>query len=381
MLVKPLSFLLIFLLTIVNFIILLMPILIIMAPLLVLSPAKVIDIFPHLIVFLAFCTTAIMIMYLLADMFFGFTAKRMHKGSTPFERAGAIQGHADIGRAFEHVKQRFGMKNVKLYIGGDMAVANAYAIGSMKEMSITITMGLLNRIHSKSKNHNQYIDAVRGILGHEMSHLVNQDFLPGLLIMANDRANALLSKFIRRLFMIIISFFRFFPFVGWLLAEFILIIYNMSCFLINFFFKYVLMPVYMFVQKKFSRSVEYRCDRDSALAFGGQRMAFALSTLGKGSYFTIFSTHPSTKSRMNKVKGIAPAHGVVKVSIVNSLANFFSLMLVVVVCAILANETDLPYMYDFFVYDVLYPIKNAVLAFFEYVREGRFVEIIKGQFY
>ena len=66
-------------------------------------------------------------------------------------------------------------------------------------------------------------------------------------------------------------------------------------------------------------------------------MALALSLLGGGGYFTLFSTHPRTESRVNKVKNISISGSIIRPRLFDSLANYFSLMLIVTICLYFAK--------------------------------------------
>ena len=58
-------------------------------------------------------------------------------------------------------------------------------------------------------------------------------------------------------------------------------------------------------------------------------MAVALSVLGENGYTTIFSTHPKTSSRIEKVKNISREYGIISPQWGNALINtiFITFML------------------------------------------------------
>jgi Zn-dependent protease with chaperone function len=62
-----------------------------------------------------------------------------------------------------------------------------------------------------------------------------------------------------------------------------------------------MLSIYKFIQLQISKSVEYRADRQAAMAIGGQNMAQALRPLGNSGYFSIFSSHPLTSHRIKNV--------------------------------------------------------------------------------
>jgi Zn-dependent protease with chaperone function len=302
----------------------------------------------------------LMLIYMLLDFLFGFTVRRINKGNIKFEKATALLGHEDILSAFKWLKQKFNMPNVELYVTPDYQEVNAYAIGSMRRKSITITMGLIEKIKANSENYDQYLDAVKGILGHEMSHIANSDYLPGLLAAANESANRKVAKILRWIFVIFANTFRFLPKAGYVIYGTIIGIYNMLNSLINAFYNWIFMPIYNFLRKWFGRSVEYRCDKEAAYAFGGSVVARALSMLGEGAYFSVFSTHPRTKSRINYVKNVAPKGGTIRPAFMNTLSNFLSIALVIYVCVYSTQKTDVPAMYGHYLEEVYYPAKIKI---------------------
>lgn len=283
--------------------------------------------------------------------------RRMRKGCIQFNKAKAVYGQQDILDSFEWLKQKFKITNVKLYLDPNFSVVNAYAIGSFSGSTVTITMGLINQMQEKAANYDEFIDAVRAILGHEMSHLVNKDFLPGLLTNASESASNLISKIIRWLFICIATLFRIIPWIGWPIAKLIIVLYNLVNFVIMAFFNFIFMPLYNFLIKFFGRSIEYRCDRESAYAYGGDKMAKALEKLGAKGYFSLFSTHPTTSNRVKKVQNITPKNGTIRPGIINMLSNFLSLVLVVFICTYSWGLTNSPDLFRHYINEVYYPIK------------------------
>ena len=199
----------------------------------------------------------------------------------------------------------------------------------MRRNAITLTVGLLGAIRAKTNSDSDYVAAVRSIMGHEMSHLVNKDFLPGLLIRANESANKIINKIVKVIFIFLANIFRWIPFIGTLMNNIIISAYRFISFFLSIFYSYVFMPIHNFIQKTMSRSIEYRCDRESSYAFGGIHMAEALSVLGNANYFSIFSTHPKTKTRIKHVKGIHPRAGIIRPNIFNSLSTVIVLAIII----------------------------------------------------
>lgn len=332
MLIKPLSFLLVLVLSIFNFIVLVIPVLLLLSPILYVGYKFFIIIGLQILFVIIFAVTFLMLIYLFLDYIFGFGVRYYTKNAVPIKEARAVAGQEYIIARFEWLKKRFNLPKARLYIETDSQVANAYAIGSMRKKSVTITLKLLNDIYENSSSKAQYVDSVAGVLGHELSHLANSDYLPGLMVEANEMAVAFLSKIFRFLFLSFANILRIIPLFGSVLSQIMVMLYNLFYKSVNFFYKLIFKPIYVFLQKFISRSVEYRCDRQSAEAFGGTQMASALSSLGGGSYFSIFSTHPRTKSRIKKVKMIKPKAGLIKPNILTSAANLLSILMLVTIC-------------------------------------------------
>jgi len=117
-------------------------------------------------------------------------------------------------------------------------------------------------------------------------------------------------------------------------------VYNLLNFVISAFNRFVVSNIYEFLRRFVSRAIEYRCDRQSAEAFGGKNMAFALSFLGESGYFTLFSTHPNTKKRIDKVQNIEMVDDVIRPRFIDDLTNYFSFMFLLVLCLFFAKKAN-----------------------------------------
>lgn len=324
MIAKLANFVLVLLLSFVNFVIMLLPLAVLVVPIAWFFGIQWTG-WITILSFLAFGISAYMLIYLLFDFLFGVTVTYQTKTALAAPKAKFIDGHDDILEGFAFVQKRFNCKNVKLYFSQSLT-PNAYAVGSMRKKAVILTLGLIQQLYDQSANRTQYIDAVRSIMAHEMSHLVNKDFLPGLLIHSNRVAHRFLSSVIRKLFMAVAFIFRIIPLVGFVISTAMNKTYQLVDFITSLFLKLAFMPIYRFLSKWFGRSIEYRCDKDAAKIFGGRVVAQSLSMLGKGAYFTIFSTHPGTQARMNHVKNVMPKGGVITASLLTQLMNAFMVL-------------------------------------------------------
>lgn len=311
---------------------------------------------PNLFFYLVSKISGGIIVYIAVDSVLGITLRRLRKGCKLFNKATYIDGHEDILKSFEWLKDKFGVSKVKLYLDPDTKTINAYAVGSFTGSAVIITLGLINHIQNNTSSRDEFVDSVCAILGHEMAHLTNKDFFPGLLISASEAVNFKISRMIRWAFLIISKLCLLIPFFGRPISMLIIASYNMVNSILMAFFRFIFMPIYRFLQKMFSRAIEYRCDRESAYAYGGQKMAKALGMLGKGGYFSLFSTHPATKSRIQAVQGILPKSGTIRPGIINSLSTLISIVAILFVFSFSTKMADIPNMQERFVSKIYHPM-------------------------
>tara|TARA_B100001564_G_C20625321_1_gene664387 strand:+ start:181 stop:1284 length:1104 start_codon:yes stop_codon:yes gene_type:complete len=354
MLAKPLMLMLAFCLTLVNMVFLSIPLGIIFLPIYLILGYNTIFVALDIGIFIVASISCFMVLYLLFDMFFGMTARRLTKGCPTIGNAGEmLREHDRFERHFLMMKSQFNLPKAELFISPSNKV-NAYAVGSFRRKVVIMTMGLINTIYQKSENRHQLDDTIKGILGHELSHLKNKDFLPGNLVYANQVIQNFISKFIYITFHIALLLFLFIPYIGRYIRKFLFLLHNITTKYTQFFYKFLFMPFYNFLYKWFNRSIEYRCDLDAAKVIGGSGMATALSMLGKGAYFSIFSTHPRTKHRINHIKDARPTGAKIRQGFFNMVATFFALCLLIFVAYLFASQVR----FDDTKALIIYPIMN-----------------------
>lgn len=334
MFAKPISLILVFVITIINIVVLLLPFMVILLPFVDFSEHTIIigQGLSHnlriLIISSIFMVSSFMILYLFLDFIFGFSVRSSLKKCVSCKRS---KDHAFLMEVFKEVKDKFGKKSVKLYIKNSDEV-NAYAISSLGKRAMVVTRGMISHFFNQCPDEETAIIALRSIMSHEMSHLVNNDSLPAFLIIANQRATNFSSRILRIIFHIFSRFFSFMPYGGRFASYLMVDVYNLINALITFFNRFIVFNIYEFLRKTLSRSIEYRCDKQAAKAFGGDNMALALSLLGEGGYFTIFSTHPRTKSRIARVQNIKVKKRRIRAKFFDVIANFLSLLLLAIIC-------------------------------------------------
>jgi len=339
MFAKPINFILVYIVTVFNLLFVFLPFIGLFTPFIKLNNNFIVqnDVIGKFVILfwsLLFVISALMIFYLFIDFLFGFSVRSSLKDCSRYEKN---KDYDFLTNIFNQVKDKFAQKSVKLYVKNSDEI-NAYAVSSLGSKAIIITRGLIDHYLKNSQDSKSFLNSIRSIIGHEMSHLINKDFLPTFLIIVNQKITNFISKILHVIFHNIIKYMKFFSFEGRYLSIVILNIYRALNFLITFFNRFVVYSIYNFLRRFISRSIEYRCDNQSSRAFGGNNMAVALSHLGDSGYFTLFSTHPRTKSRINRVIDIKIEDGIIKPKFIDAIANFFSLIFLMAICLYFAKQ-------------------------------------------
>lgn len=338
MFAKPLNLILVYIVTVFNIAILASPLIALLVPFIDRHNPRIDDsmlLKLKLAVFaLLFLVSFFMLLYMLLDFLFSFSLRTSLKDCVRYEK---IEDYEFLTAIFEETQEKFAEKSVKLYIKNSSEI-NAFAVSSMSKKAIVLTSGLIDHYLSDSENPQQFLLALRSIIGHEMSHLVNKDFLPTFLIIANEKATNFVSVLLDIIFRFTVKFSSLIPGIGVFMSTVMIKIYNLLDFLTRIFNRIVVANLYEFLRRFVSRSIEYRCDKQSAQAFGGKNMAFALSFLGESGYFTLFSTHPRTQSRMKKVANVEMTDNIIHPRFVDSLSNYISIMFLIITCLYFAKQ-------------------------------------------
>jgi len=342
MFAKPLNLILVYVVTVFNVAILFSPLVALAAPFISIDNNVITiedNIFHKLkfaFLFICFLVSFFMLVYMVIDFLLGFSVRSSLKGCVRFEK---IKDYDFLTELFNQAKNKFGEHGVRLYIKNSDEI-NAYAVSSLGKKAIVLTSGLIHHYLEECEDPKTFLYALRSVIGHEMSHLVNKDFLPTFLIITNQKVTNFISTLLHLAFNFAIRIFTHLPIGGPLAARTMRDSYMILNFVLTAFNRFAVYNIYELLRRFISRSIEYRCDMQSAKAFGGQNMAFALSLLGESGYFTLFSTHPKTKSRMSRVENINISGAIVKPRFVDSLANYFSLMSLVVICLYFAKKAS-----------------------------------------
>lgn len=357
MIYKLLNFILVYILSIINFVIILSPMLLFVVPIMMAQSEYIKSDSALTIVLLTFfIVSCVMVIIMLFDYLFGFSSKHFLKNTKDYTK---LKNYDVLTGIFEDIKLQFNKPNVKLLISSSDE-ENAFAIGNMGKQYIVITKGLLTMYLMELKNREYFLTSVKCIMGHEMSHLINKDYLPALLLQINEDATRFVSKIIFMFFNIVINILQYIPFVGRIAASLITAIYNGLDFVISFFYKYIILSIYKFIQLKINREREYRCDLQSAQATGGKFMGQALAALGENGYMTIFSSHPKTADRVKYVQNVERISTVIKPEKGNSIVNFLSIMFILILPLLIYRYMDLKGLVENY-NDVVSHIKMSLL--------------------
>lgn len=343
---KPFSFALVYIVTVFNIAILASPILALALPFISFKGNIITmdyGIFMKIkfaFFFLAFAVSFLMLVYLMIDFLLGFSMRSSLKNCTRYEK---IKDYDFLTDLFDQVKNKFGQKSVKLYVK-DSDEINAFAVGSMGRKAIVLTRGLINNYLMECDDPKMFLYALRSVIAHEMSHLINKDFLPTFLIITNQKITNLASTILHYSFYIFLRIWRMLPFSSHASTRLMSDSYAMINFIVTAFNRFVVYNLYDFLRRFISRVIEYRCDRQAAKAFGGKNMALALSMMGESGYFTLFSTHPSTNRRIKKVENVKIQDRVVHPGFFDILSNYIALMMIVVICLYFAKQAHVDVM-------------------------------------
>ena len=343
MFAKPFSLILIYLVACFNLLFILSPFLAVLLPFIeyqrgafVISGSvfeKIIDVFGVVIFFISF----LMLLYLFLDFIFGFSVRSSLKKCKKYEK---YKEYDFLTPVFAQIKEKFGENSVHLYIKNSSEI-NAYAVASLGSRAIVVTRGLIDHYLVLCPEPKMFLSAIRSVMSHEMSHLINKDFLPSFIILTNQKITNFISYLLRFVFIGIANLVSVFPYGGRSSAFLMASGYNFFNTIFTIFNSTIVYNIYEFLRRFISRSIEYRCDMQASKAFGGKNMALALSMLGENGYFTIFSTHPKTTARIKKVENIKSSEGFIKPGLIDSLINYFSILFLMMLTLIFAKMANI----------------------------------------
>lgn len=362
MITKIINFIIVYLLTILNFFVILMPITFFLIFGFILNNPEV----NHYIYAITYLSIGFISILMLLILFFNLLFNR----SVSFYVRSCNKIAADhfLFKACVEIKNKFNKQNVVFLIQNSKTV-NAYAVGGFTKNAIILTSGIIKKYKDEIDGDEELILALKGILGHEMSHIVNKDFLPGLFLSINESANNFVSRILYIFFNILTKLLGIIPVIGITLNNLVVSFYNTLDKLISFFYDKVLVKIYHFIQLQISRNIEYRADRQGGMVCGGKNMSFALSLLGNTGFFTLFSTHPSTSRRMSKVKGVKETTNTISPVPFVNLIVWFSFIFLIIISIYSIQKANIPELIHDYnslciaIKNLIAQVKNTIFGF------------------
>ena len=361
MFAKLTSFFVVYILALINFIF-------------ILSPFSILLIFDNKIVnknlisifyLLIFISSFLMLILLIINYLFNSTVKKYKKAyincSKNKERFGKLLA------LFNKEKHMFNISNVCLLIQNTETV-NAYAVGGFRENCIVITTGIMELCKKNSKDETEYYELLSGIIGHELSHIINKDFFPSLLVITNNKVNKVISFIVFMILNVLSRIVSFIPVIGLTISNLFVEMHSFMKFFMNFFYSYIFIPVYRFIQLQVSKSIEYRADTQSAKYCGGDTMSKTLSLLGNNGFFSIFSTHPKTMSRIKKVSLIKQSNDYIRPTRFANLSILLSFLLLLYFVIVSYRLVDFKYFYTYF-----YTLYDSLRHVYQLIRQQLFM--------
>ncbi len=299
---KITSILLVYVLCLLNFAFLTIPFVLALSPLLLIKGNIGNEILIGCILLFAFCVSSLILALWFFDYLFSFTIRSYIKKTKSYTHKKYELYKPYIQHAHKIITQKYNL-SFKILIKESETI-EAFATGSFSTNIVVISTATLEKLEYKSKTKEEFANAIAGLLGHEASHLLNKDFLPGNLLMLNQKATNFVAKLSGLLTSCIFMIFSVIPYIGRPLRKIGKLIHSKSSSSLNFSMQNIVLPIYFFVNRFLTRAIEYRSDKDAARAFGFAGITLCLNMIAGNSYNSIFSTHPSTNKRVASVKGV-----------------------------------------------------------------------------
>lgn len=264
----------------------------------------------------------ITIIYLMLDLIFGFTVNSIIRDTKEIKELKKFEVHQEL---FEEVIEKFDIQNVKFLLQDSYEV-NAYAVASFRKKYVVVTTSMLKHISTSFETIDDRRNALKGLIGHELSHLINGDFLPNLILLSGEHV----SKNVQRTFEITLNILsrvvRIVPIIGPFLSLLTIYTYTIFNYILLYSYKYLIKPIYNLFERFLSRRIEYRCDYQSVQALNWESMyltLYSLLSLNGSTYHSPFSTHPNTISR---ILNIYNKNSSTKRITVNLLSKYFGVI-------------------------------------------------------
>ena len=116
------------------------------------------------------------------SLFFILIIKNLIKNTIEVKQIKDLAFHQEL---FEEILKKFNLNNVKFLLQENEEI-NAYAVATFGRKYLIITSGMIEHIQNSFELVNDRREAFKGLIGHELSHLINWDFLPDLILISGN---------------------------------------------------------------------------------------------------------------------------------------------------------------------------------------------------
>ena len=321
--VNPFSVIIATVFTFINFLVILLPFYLLIIPL-ILQDKEAINFSANMFVYIMIFMFIFTIIYLFVDMFFGFTLKNITQDCILIEDDD--KDFKLYKQVFNETLEKFDLKNVELLLKSSDEV-NAFAIFSFRKKYVIITSAMIDHISNTYSNLEEQKNALRGLIAHELSHLLNWDSLPNIILLSGQNVAYYLSLTLTTIMDFIITIFSYIPVTAIFALIFRLLFLGLNWALVSFY-NFILYPIYLFIERFLGRLVEYRSDYQSAQALSWEPMyacLYSLMMLDGNTYHSNFSTHPNTISRILNIYKAEKSLEIIEASF---FTKYFSILFV-----------------------------------------------------
>lgn len=320
--VNPFSVIVATIFTFANFLVILLPFYLLIIAF-VFSDKQALQLSNNAFIYIMIFMFIFTIIYLFVDMLFGFTLKSFTKDCVNVNSSEDFIVYKEI---FDETLKKFDIKNVDLLLSNSEEI-NAYAIFSFRKKCVIVTAAMLEHIYKTFEDEKSQKDAIQGLIAHELSHLLNWDSLPNIILLSGQNVAYYLSRALNFVVDIVTIVLSFIPITA-IFAVIFKLLFTFLDRLLLAFYNYILYPAYLIVERFLGRLVEYRSDYQSAQALSWQPIyncLLSLMHLNGNTYHSSFSTHPNTISRILNIYKTEKSLEIIEASF---FTKYFSILLV-----------------------------------------------------
>ena len=321
--VNPFSVVVATVFTFVNFLVILLPFYLLLIAF-VFSDKAAVHSSNNIFLYIMICMFIFTIIYLFVDMFFGFTLKNITDDCLVIEDDD--KDFKLYKQVFNETLEKFDLKNVQLLLK-DSTEVNAFAVFSFRKKYVIITGAMIDHISKTYTDVESQKSALRGLIAHELSHLLNWDSLPNIILLSGHSVAFYLSLTLTTIMNFVTTILSYIP-----VTTIFALIFRFLFFVLDWslvaFYNFILYPAYLLVERFLGRMVEYRSDYQSAQALSWEPMyacLFSLMMLDGNTYHSNFSTHPNTISRILNIYKTEKSLEIIEASF---FTKYFSILFV-----------------------------------------------------